>query len=73
MKMVKVQIYLVDGNIVEYEVKDEKSAREHAYFITQEGYRSVRDGILTWYPAHFVKKVKLLPFKGGYYPDKIIS
>ena len=71
--MVKVQVYLADGNILEYEVKNERAAREHAYYITQEGYRSVQDGILTWYPAHFIKKVKLQPFKGGYYSDKVIS
>jgi len=71
--MVTVRIYLADGNILEYEVKDEKKAREHAHAIIEGGYRSVTDEELSWYPPSFIKKVVLRPFRGGYYMDKVVS
>jgi len=76
--MVEVKIYFDDGNIIAYKVRTEQAAREHAYYITQEGYRGVegtgKERCLVWYPARRIKKVKLIPFRGGYYNDaRIVS
>lgn len=72
--MVKIQIYLIDGNIIEYQVRDEMAARDHMHKIVMGGYREVKNDVLTWFPPQYILKVKAYPFKGGYYKDtKVVS
>lgn len=60
--MVKISVYIDTGNVYEYEVADEGSAREHGAAIIATGYRSAqadRPEILTWWPPHRISKVKI--------------
>lgn len=67
---VTVQVYLDNGLVFEYDVKNQASAREHADAIVRTGYRSVQDGTFTAYPPHRILKVK---FEGAStsYPDRV--
>jgi hypothetical protein len=60
--MPKISVYIDTGNVYEYEVVSEASAREHADAIIKTGYRSVQTDeltILTWWPPHRIAKVKV--------------
>ena len=60
--MPKISVYLDTGNVLEYEVASEASAREHADAIIKTGYRSAQEAephILTWWPPHRISKVKI--------------
>lgn len=60
--MPKISIYIDTGNVLEYEVATEASAREHADAIIKTGYRSVQTDdplTLTWWPPHRIAKVKI--------------
>src|SRR5690349_5113242 len=45
--MVKISIYIDTGNVYEYDVPTEATAREHADAIIKTGYRSVQTDALT--------------------------
>ena len=58
--MVKILVYLDNGNVCQYEVADEAKAREHASAIINTGYRSVNqeaENVMTWIPPHRINKV----------------
>lgn len=67
---VDVEIYLDDGTKTVFEVKNGSKAREIASEIIKDGLRraestkdesDVWDGdVLTWYPPHRIKKIKLV-------------
>jgi hypothetical protein len=60
--MVKISVYIDTGNVYEYEVGNEATAREHADAIIKTGYRSVQTDALTtltWWPPHRISKVKV--------------
>jgi hypothetical protein len=60
--MPKISVYIDTGNVLEYEVGSEASAREHADAINKTGYRSVQTDdplSLTWWPPHRIAKVKI--------------
>lgn len=60
--MPKISVYIDNGNVLEYDVSTEASAREHADAIIKTGYRSVQADnplILTWWPPHRIAKVKI--------------
>lgn len=52
----KITVVLHSGQTFEYET-DAWKAREHTHAIIQNGYRSVRDGILTHYTPSAISKV----------------
>ena len=58
----KISVYIDTGNVFEYEVASEATAREHADAIIKTGYRSVQTDdptTLTWWPPHRIAKVKV--------------
>ncbi len=56
----KVSVYLDTGQVFEYDLVNPEQGREHASAITKTGYRSVdKDGVMTWFPAHRIDKVKV--------------
>ena len=60
--MPKISVYIDTGNVLEYEVATEATAREHADAIIKTGYRSVQADdplTLTWWPPHRITKVKI--------------
>lgn len=63
--MQRVKVYLKDNSIVIYYVETEHQAREHAKRIISEGFQwDFGDG-MTWYPVHWVMKVKTPDLKTG--------
>lgn len=56
--MKKVQVYLDDGRVFEYEVANEEKVREHASAIIATGYRHNDGNIFEHYPPHRILKVK---------------
>ena len=54
-----IQIYLDDGRVFEYEVKDAIKGREHAAAIVASGYRASDGDDLEWYPSHRIIKVRV--------------
>lgn len=72
--MIKVQTYLDDGRIFEYEVNNPAKGREHASAITKGGYRhNPGKDYLEHYGPHRVLKVKLVGDIPTTYPDKVIG
>lgn len=57
--MIKVSVYINNGNVYEYEVRDYIAGREHASAIIDSGYRHSEGGDLVWYPPHKILKVKV--------------
>jgi predicted SnoaL-like aldol condensation-catalyzing enzyme len=57
-KNFKVQTYLDDGRVFEYEVNSEEKVREHASAIVKDGYRHNDGKIFEHYPPHRILKVK---------------
>ena len=72
--MVKIQVFLENGVVKEYEVETESQAMEHSHRIVTEGYHSFDKAkkLLVVYPPSRVYKVKVFPFEGGHYCDKTI-
>lgn len=68
-----VQVYLVNGNVYEYDVSSRAQAREHSAAIVATGYRSVSEdapNVLTHWPPHAILKVKVvgdLPIQTNYF------
>lgn len=59
---VKVSVYLENGTVRFYYVKDVAQARDHASAIVRSGYRAVHKDVLnelTWWPPHKIEKVKI--------------
>ena len=60
---IKLSVYLVNGNVYEYEVASQDKAREHSAAIVATGYRScdnddpTKAGTLTHWPPHAILKV----------------
>lgn len=50
-------VYFKNGNVFDYEVKNEKKAREHADKIWTTGYRDMIDGRMEWFGSHYIDKV----------------
>mgnify|MGYP003385235937 CR=1 FL=1 len=58
--MSKVEVYLDNGIVCEYEVDNPIKGREHASAIIETGYRShPGNGDLEWFPPHRIVKVKV--------------
>lgn len=57
MAKTKVNVYLQDGRVFDYEVEDSVKAREHAHRIVTIGWRNVVNGVMEYYPVHQVLKV----------------
>ena len=55
--MIKINVYMQDGRVFIYEVKDAVKAREHAHRIINYGWRNVTDGVMEYYPVHQILKV----------------
>jgi len=56
--MKKVQVYLDDGRVFEYEVENEEKVREHASAIVKGGYRHNDGKVFEHYGPHRILKVK---------------
>jgi hypothetical protein len=56
--MKKIEVYLDDGRVFEYEVANEEKVREHASAIIATGYRHNDGEIFEHYPPHRILKVK---------------
>jgi hypothetical protein len=71
----KVQVYLDDGRVFEYEVPTEEKAREHSFAIVTTGYRHVAgsdaDATLEHYPPHRINKVKVSGGVSTLYKDVV--
>ena len=57
----KVEVYLDDGRVPNYEVDNPMKGREHAHAIIKNGYRDTPEGTddLEYYPPHRILKVKV--------------
>ena len=68
----KIEVYLDDGRVFQYEVATADKAREHADAIVKNGYRHNDGKVFEAYPAHRITKVKVT---GGpvptAYPDQV--
>ena len=53
----KINVYMQDGRVFDYDVANCTKAREHAHRIVNYGWRNVVDGIMEYYPVHQVLKV----------------
>ncbi len=70
----KVQVYLDDGRIFEYEVDTMAKAREHTSAIIKTGYRhNPGSGYMEHYPPHRLLKVKVVGDIKTQYPDKVLG
>lgn len=70
--MTKIQVYLVNGVVFEYEVASPTKGREHAHAIITTGYRHTAENSqdLEWYPPQAVLKVKVEGGGESAYKDK---
>ena len=57
VETVTIKVYLQDGRVVKYDVKDGPKAREHAHRIVTKGWRNATNGVMEYYPVHQVLKV----------------
>lgn len=59
--MIKIEVYLENGNVYWYEVNSTDRARDHVHEIIQNGYRHTEENsdILEWFPPHRILKVKI--------------
>lgn len=69
--MTKIEVYLDDGRVFEYEVVCPTKAREHTYAIVAGGYRHVSGGVLEHFPPHRILKVKASGGLETDYHDKV--
>lgn len=69
--MLTVEVYIDDGRVFVYQVKNGAKAREHAYQITTEGYRHNDGTVYEYYPVHRIKKVKVVGKISTKYTDKV--
>lgn len=61
--MTKVEVYIDNSLVYDYEVVDPLKGREHAAAIIATGYRHTdKNGDLEWFSPHRIVKVKV---KGG--------
>jgi hypothetical protein len=67
----KLQVYLDDGRVFEYECGDAAKVREHAHAIVTTGYRHCTKDTFEHYPAHRVLKVKAQGEIGTAFPDQV--
>jgi len=58
MSEITIQVYMDDGRVFEYKVKDANKAREHVSAIAAGGYRHTGEGSLEHYPPHRFLKIK---------------
>ena len=64
----QISVYLDDGRVYQYKVRDDLKAREHCSAIVATGYRHNNgDGEFEHYPPHRILKVKAT---GGKIPTK---
>lgn len=56
--MIKIAVYIDNGNVFEYDVDSPEKAREHASAIAATGYRRVSAGVFEHFPQHRVLKIK---------------
>lgn len=72
-----VAVYLDDGRVYEYDLRNEdadtlaSSAREHAAAIVQGGYRHNDGTVFEHYPPHRILKVKVGGAIPTLYPDRV--
>ena len=71
-----VRVYLrTGGACFEYDIQAPNcpaltvKAREHLGKIQAEGYRHCADGVLEWFPPHWLDKVKITGHIQTTYPD----
>lgn len=55
--MIKMYIYLKNGNVDIYEVENEWKAREHADKIWAGGYRMRVEKRMEWFGSHWIDKI----------------
>ncbi len=55
--MITINVYMQDGRVFHYDVKDAVKAREHAHRIVTLGWRNSAGNLLEYYPVHQVLKV----------------
>jgi hypothetical protein len=68
---ITISVYIDDGNVYDYDVKNATSAREHISAIIATGYRRLTEEDFTHYPAHRIAKVKAVgPGITTMYPDR---
>lgn len=77
MMKATVKVYMKYGGATfEYDIESTDSAlltakaREHLAAIAQGGYRHCAEGILEWFPPHWIDKVKVTGGIGTSYPDR---
>ena len=69
---IKVQIYLDDGRIFQYDVSDAAKGHEHIAAIVKGGYcHNSGSGYLEYYPIWRILKVKLVDDIPTNYPDTV--
>lgn len=69
--MIKLQIYLKDGNVFGYEVENAWKAREHAQKIWETGLRcQTEEDEHTWYGPHWIDKIKWIGEDNSYLAKK---
>lgn len=66
----KLQVYLDDGRVFEYECGSAEKVREHAFAIVSSGYRHCVDGLFEHYPPHRIMKVKAEGDISTKFPDE---
>jgi hypothetical protein len=65
-----IRVYIDNGQVWEYEVKDQMAARDHVDAIIKTGYRhNDGKGDFIAYPAHRISKVRILGIVDTLYPD----
>lgn len=67
---IEISVYLDDGRVYSYDVRDADKAREHAAAIVSGGYRHCGDGEFEHYPPHRILKVKAVGDIGTMFPDR---
>ena len=65
----KIEIYLDDGRVFDYELPNESKVREHAAAIIKTGYRHSPEGedYWEWYPPHRILKIKTPQLETKYF------
>lgn len=55
--MIKIYVYLKNGNVDAYKVENEWKAREHAEKIWKTGLRKKVGNRLEWFGPHYIDKI----------------
>ncbi len=67
-----IEVYLDDGRVFSYQVRDAFKGREHASAIVATGYRSTDGNDLVWYPPHRIVKVRVTgAIESSKYRDRV--